>query len=113
MNAQIEPLLAAASVPATVVNWAGDEVVDPETWCAHLAEVTGASPSFSYAEYPGSIRGSASDSTKRRSITGPCRVSWRDGMRAMYEGRYPDGYAPGALPSGADRLLSAVRRDDD
>jgi nucleoside-diphosphate-sugar epimerase len=112
MNAQIEPLLDAASVPATVVNWAGDEVVDPETWCAYLGEVTGTTPHYAYAEYPGSIRGSASDSTKRRSITGPCALSWRDGMRAMYERRYPNGYTPGSLPAGADRLLSAVRRDE-
>jgi nucleoside-diphosphate-sugar epimerase len=112
MNEQIEPLLDAASVPATIVNWAGDEVVDPETWCGYLAEVTGATPTFTYNEYPGSIRGSASDSTKRRAITGPCRVPWREGMRAMYEGRYPDGYAAGSLPPGADRLLSAVRRDE-
>jgi nucleoside-diphosphate-sugar epimerase len=112
MNEQIEPLLAAASVPATIVNWAGDEVVSPEEWCVHLAEVSGASPTYAYADYPGSIRGSASDSTKRQSLTGPCRVGWREGMRAMFELRYPEGRVEGALPRGADRLLNAVRRDD-
>jgi nucleoside-diphosphate-sugar epimerase len=112
MNAQIEPLLAAASVPATIVNWAGDDVVSPEEWCEYLADVTGASPIYTYADYPGSIRGSASDNTKRLAITGPCAVGWRDGMRAMYEGRYPDGHADGTLPPGAERLLNAVRRDD-
>jgi nucleoside-diphosphate-sugar epimerase len=113
MNEQIEPLLAAASVPAAIVNWAGDEVVTPEEWCEHLAAVSGATPTYTYADYPGSIRGSASDSTKRRSITGPCRVSWKDGMRAMYDARYPGGVVGDSLPPGADRLLSAVRRDPD
>jgi nucleoside-diphosphate-sugar epimerase len=112
MNAQIEPLLAAASIPATIVNWAGDEVVSPEEWCEHLADVTGASPAYTYADYPGSIRGSASDNTKRRTLTGPCAVGWRDGMRAMFTARYPDGIVAGAMPAGAERLLSAVRRDD-
>jgi hypothetical protein len=33
-------------------------------------------------------------------------------MRAMFELRYPEGRVEGALPRGADRLLNAVRRDD-
>jgi hypothetical protein len=35
--------------------------------------------------YPGAI----CDNTKRLSITGPCEVSWRDGMRALVETCYP------------------------
>jgi nucleoside-diphosphate-sugar epimerase len=113
MNAQIEPLLAAASVPATIVNWAGDDVVTAEEWCAHLAELTGTAPEYTRAEYPGSIRGSASDNTKRLALAGPCAVGWRDGMRAMFQARYPGGRASDALPPGADRLLSSVRRDQE
>jgi nucleoside-diphosphate-sugar epimerase len=112
MNAQIEPLLAAASVPATIVNWAGDETVTTEEWCAYLAELTGSTPTYRYVDYPGSIRGSASDSTRRRGLTGPCSVSWREGLKRTFELRYPDGAVPGAMPAGADRLLNAVRRDD-
>jgi nucleoside-diphosphate-sugar epimerase len=112
MNAQVEPLLAAASVPATIVNWAGDETVTTESWCAYLADISGATPEYRYVDYPGSIRGAASDSTFRQALTGPCAVPWRDGMRHMFEQRYPNGPdASGALPPGADRLLNAVRRD--
>jgi nucleoside-diphosphate-sugar epimerase len=112
MNEQIEPLLSVASVPATIVNWAGDDVVTAEEWCAYLAEISGAQPAYTYSEYPGSIRGSASDNTRRIALVGRCRVGWREGMRRMYEARYPEGRASGVLPRGADRLLSAVRRDD-
>jgi nucleoside-diphosphate-sugar epimerase len=111
MNAQIEPLLAAASIPATIVNWCGDEVVTAEDWCDYFAEITGASPTYTRTEYPGSIAGSAGDPTRRIALTGPCAVSWRDGMRAMYEARYPNGAQGAELPASAARLLSSFRRD--
>jgi nucleoside-diphosphate-sugar epimerase len=112
MNDQVEPLLDAASINATIVNWGGDETITAEHWCDELAAITGCNPTYTYADYPGSIRGSASDSTRRQSITGPCKVPWRDGMRSMFERRYPEGHVTGSLPRGAERLLSAVRRDD-
>jgi len=34
--------------------------------------------------------GSVGDATKRTSITGPCRVGWRDGFRRIAEQFYPD-----------------------
>ncbi len=36
INGQTEAMLAAASVPATIVNWAGDEPVSIQEWCAYL-----------------------------------------------------------------------------
>ena len=36
INAHVEPLLDAASVPATIVNWAGDEPVSVQEWSALL-----------------------------------------------------------------------------
>jgi nucleoside-diphosphate-sugar epimerase len=112
MNAQIEPLLGVASVPATIVNWAGDDTVTAEEWCAYLAELSGCSPTYTYTEYPNSVKGSASDNTRRIELIGRCSTPWREGMRRMYEERYPGGRASGELPRGADRLLSAFRRDD-
>ena len=35
--------------------------------------------------YPSAIY----DLTKRRSITGPCEIGWRDGMRDLVETLYP------------------------
>ena len=111
LNAQIEPLLAAASTPATIVNWAGDEVVTQEQWCDHLAALAGVEPKYAWREYPGSITGAASDSTKRRSLTGPCAVTWQEGMAAMQHARYPDGPDSTISTGGAERLRSAVADD--
>ena len=87
INEQVEPLLAAASVPATIVNWGGDEVVTIAQWSHYLGELTGQPAEVTVTEFPGSHRGMISDPAKRQALTGPCRVSWREGMRAMVEAR--------------------------
>ncbi|WP_419917862.1 NAD-dependent epimerase/dehydratase family protein [Candidatus Poriferisocius sp.] len=110
MNAQVEPLLAAASVPATVVNWGGDEAVKAEDWAMLFGELSGKTPEVVYDDFPGSQPGNIADPTKRISLTGPCRVSWRDGFAGIYEVRYPGGVpAPGI--GGADRLTNAYGND--
>lgn len=87
INAQTEALLDAASVPATIVNWAGDEPVSVQEWCAYIGELGGFEPVVDVVEQPGTLRGSIADNTKRLSFTGPCTVSWRDGMRDAFESR--------------------------
>ncbi len=79
---QIPALLGAASVPATIVNWAGDDVVSIEEWCAFLAERTG-SPAAQFAPTENTIASVACDVTKRLAITGPCTVGWKDGLARM------------------------------
>jgi nucleoside-diphosphate-sugar epimerase len=79
--AQIPALLDAASAPATIVNWAGDDVVSIEDWCALLADRTGLEVKFAPTDH--TIKSVACDTTKRASITGPCRVAWRDGMSRL------------------------------
>jgi len=110
INAQAEQLLAAATVPATVVNWGGDEVVSPQEWCAYFGELTGRTPEVVVKEMPGTHRGSILDPAKRRAITGPCTVGWREGMRRLVEERYPDGVDAASGVSGqASNLLSAYQ----
>ena len=46
INEQVEPILAAASVPATIVNWGGDEVVTVQEWSHYFGELTGRTPQF-------------------------------------------------------------------
>ncbi len=87
INAQTEALLDAASVPATIVNWAGDEPVSVQEWCAYVGELGGFEPQVGVVEQPGTLRGSIADNTKRLSFTGPCTVSWRQGMRDAFESR--------------------------
>jgi nucleoside-diphosphate-sugar epimerase len=113
INTQAEQLLGAATVPATVVNWGGDDVVSPQEWCAYFGELTGRTPQVVVREMPGTHRGSILDPAKRRAITGPCAVSWREGMRAMLAARYPDGVdAAGVVSGQASNLLSAYTQSD-
>jgi len=85
IDEQVEPLLAAASVPATVVNWGGDEAVTVGQWTGELGRLVGLDPEVQVVEQPGSHRGMVSDPTRRLGLTGPCRVDWRQGLRRLVE----------------------------
>jgi nucleoside-diphosphate-sugar epimerase len=98
INEQVESLLAAASVPATIVNWGGDEVVTVQEWTNYFGELTGRGPQIDLEPVAGTHRGVALDVSRRLALTGPCRTNWRQGMKAVYESRYPDGAVDGALP---------------
>ena len=86
----IEPLLGAASVPATIVNFCGDETVSAQQWVAYMASLVGVTPKIMVKPIPGASLGSVGDVTKRQSITGPCRIGWRDGLRAVVTEIHPD-----------------------
>ena len=90
----MKPLLDAASVPATIVNWAGDEVVSIQDMVAHGAGLLGVPPRIEVTEVPGASIGSAADPARRKAITGPCRVPWREGIRRVLEELYPDRVRP-------------------
>jgi nucleoside-diphosphate-sugar epimerase len=77
----IPALLGAASVPATIVNWAGNDQVSIEEWCAHLGALAGIEPTF--APTTQTIESVACDVTKFQAIAGPCTVPWRDGFARM------------------------------
>jgi hypothetical protein len=90
INSQTEALLGAASVPATVVNWGGDDMVTPNEWCAYCGELTGRTPEIVVREAPGAMLGNVLDPTKRLGITGPCAVGWKEGVRRVVAERHPD-----------------------
>lgn len=90
MLAHVGPLLEAASVPATIVNWAGDEVVSIQQIVEYGARLLGVEPRMEVVEVPGASIGSAADPTKRLTITGPCKVHWKDGVRRVLAELYPD-----------------------
>jgi nucleoside-diphosphate-sugar epimerase len=89
INEQVEPLLAAAGVPATIVNWGGDETVTIQQWSSYLGELTGRPAEVVVTDLPGSHRGMVSDPGRRAALTGPCRVGWQEGLRRVAEAR-PD-----------------------
>ena len=86
--AQVGGLLAAASVPATIVNWGGDDGVDVEAYCGYMAEMAGLKPKFEPSR--DGVRHTVTDNSLRRVLVGDCQVKWREGMRRMIEARHPE-----------------------
>jgi nucleoside-diphosphate-sugar epimerase len=81
----VEGLLALASVPATIVNWAGSEDTSIEAWCAHLTELTGLEAKFRLTEQ--TLAPLPLDVSRLEAKLGPSRVHWKDGIRRMVEAR--------------------------
>lgn len=83
--AMLPKLVAAASVPATTVNWGGSEAVSLERWCAFLAEQVGREARF--AVMPFAIPGACIDPTRMHEIAGRTKVGWREGLARMVAAR--------------------------
>jgi nucleoside-diphosphate-sugar epimerase len=84
---QTESLLDAARPSCPIVNWGGDEAVPTQDWCRYFGELLGVEPVVTVRELSGTQPGVVGDCTKRMAITGPCRVGWREGMKALAEAR--------------------------
>ncbi len=83
MCAQVEALLEAASVPATIVNWAGDEVISAQRWCADAAAMLGIAPWIEVRSGPNVPPSNIASVDRRRAITGPCTISFGDGLARL------------------------------
>jgi len=81
-------LLAAASVPATVVNWGGDEAASIEEWCSYISDLTGVPVKF--APTTDTIDSVDIDLTRMHELVGTTTVPWRDGMARMVRSRHPE-----------------------
>jgi nucleoside-diphosphate-sugar epimerase len=87
---QVEALLDAATVPATIVNWCGDYPASVQEMTAYAGELMGVRTRVDVSPVTWASLGSVGDCTKRISITGPGKVTWRDGLRRLVEQRHPD-----------------------
>ena len=85
---QLEAMLDAASVPALIVNWAGDEQVTIQQWAEYAATYCGRAAHVEVNATPGTTRNNLADVTRRRSITGPCSVVFEPAFRKIYEQRH-------------------------
>jgi UDP-glucuronate 4-epimerase len=85
--ATVPALLAAASVPTTIVNWGG-EPASIEDWCGYMGELTGIEPKFE--ETPDTIGSVFVDLDRMHDLVGSTEVAWRDGIRRMVEARHPE-----------------------
>ncbi len=86
--AQVPQLLEVASVPATVLNWAGPDAVSIEDWCLHLGDLVGIMPTF--APTADTIESVRVDTTRMDDLIGPAEIDWREGLRRMVEARRPE-----------------------
>ena len=84
----VEPLLGAASVPATIVNWTGDDYVDERDMCEYMARIARLDVEFIEDPKAG-YYGGVADPTRRRAITGPARP-WKKSFLEMLRANYPD-----------------------
>jgi nucleoside-diphosphate-sugar epimerase len=85
---QVPRLWEAGAVPATLVNWGGDQSVGITDCVRYLEELTGVPAKL----VPSSVTRETYqfDPTLRRELTGPCEVDWRDGIRRTLEALYPE-----------------------
>jgi nucleoside-diphosphate-sugar epimerase len=85
MKWQLEALLDAASTPASIINWGGDETMPVQEWAQMAGAWTGRPVTFDVQQVAGAPPGSASDPAMRKSITGPSRTIFRDEFRKLYD----------------------------
>jgi nucleoside-diphosphate-sugar epimerase len=85
MKWQLEALLDAASKPALIVNWGGDEAILTQDWVDKANEWSGKNTPAEVRTVPGAPIANAADPTLRRSITGPCRTDFWEGFRRQYD----------------------------
>jgi nucleoside-diphosphate-sugar epimerase len=86
--AMVPRLLGVASVPATIVNWGGDEPVSIEEWAAYLGGLVGREPVLrSTTDTIGAV---TVDLTRMHELIGGTTVDWRDGFRRMVAARHPE-----------------------
>src|ERR1700761_5881541 len=86
--ATIPKLLEAASVPATTVNWCGDQTVSLQEWCGYLGSLVGKVPVFEASEQ--ALRGGPTDVTRMHELVGGTSVDWQDGIRRMAAKFHPE-----------------------
>jgi nucleoside-diphosphate-sugar epimerase len=86
--ATVPKLLGVAGVPATTVNWGGDEKVSIEDWTAYLGELTGLSPKLVNSEQ--SLQSVELNLDRMHELIGHAQVSWHDGFRRMVTALRPD-----------------------
>ncbi|HEY6576565.1 MAG TPA: NAD(P)-dependent oxidoreductase [Mycobacterium sp.] len=86
--ATLPKLLEAASVPATTVNWCGEQTVSLQEWCTYIGSLVGREPVFELSEQ--ALRGGPTDVTLMRELVGGTTVDWRDGIRRMVSAFHPE-----------------------
>lgn len=86
---QAQNLILKAAVPAPIVNLGGDEVLTVEELIAYVEELTGLSMKIEVG--PQASWGmKVLDNTLRKELGGPCKVTWKEGVKNALATRHPD-----------------------
>ena len=85
---QVPLLWGVAAVPATVVNWGGDESIGITDCLLHMSELTGVPAKLVGSDFTRETY--AFDNSKRRALIGDCRVGWREGIHRTLQTHFPD-----------------------
>ena len=85
---QTSGLLNAASVPATIVNWGGDEGVSVPDMVRHIAGRIGREADVEQG--PDGIHQYWLDPAKRIELAGACKIPWREGFDRMLRARHSE-----------------------
>ena len=83
----IEPSLALAAIPPAIVNWCGDEIVSWHEIFRHIGRVIDREPLES-GPLESARPSCAQDPALRRSLAGPTRTSWKDGVAGVLQARH-------------------------
>jgi UDP-glucuronate 4-epimerase len=86
--AMLPALLDVANVPATIVNWGGDQQVALEQWVVELGRLVGREPVL--VETEATIGGVTTDNALRLELAGPTTVDWHDGLHRMVTTLHPE-----------------------
>ncbi|MCB9724335.1 MAG: hypothetical protein H6748_09840 [Spirochaetaceae bacterium] len=89
ISEQLQNLILAATVPATVVNLGGDEIVAVEGDHRVDRGADGA-PDEGRDGCAGVVGMKPLDNARRLELGGPCKVPWKEGVRRSLAARHPD-----------------------
>lgn len=81
-------LLDVASVPATIVNWGGNDAVSIEEWSQYMGHLVGKKADFVKTDQ--ALESVQIDLTKLHELVGPTEVHWKDGMRRLVAHFHPE-----------------------
>ena len=84
---QVERLILHAAVPAPIVNLGGDEPTSVEEIIRYLEGLTGLSMKIEVKD-DATWGMKVLDDTFRKQLAGPCRVTWKEGVRRALVERY-------------------------
>lgn len=83
-----EGLFQSASVPANIVNIAGDDAVSDVEYIDYISQISGVPVSYLRGNY---YRDNyLTDNSKREALVGKCQIHWREGIADTIASHFPD-----------------------